>query len=77
MTSALYEVDSAYSPGIGQSLQERTTLRQKKRLTPAQKERLAELDKLADELTPGFDTESERALDVIRRAAALLDTPNT
>jgi energy-coupling factor transporter ATP-binding protein EcfA2 len=77
VTSALYEVDSAYSPGIGQSLQERTTLRQKKRLTPAEKERLAELDRLADDLTPEFDTESERALNVIRRAAALLETPNT
>ena len=75
VTSALYEVDSAFSPAIGQLLQERTTLKQKRRPTAAQKERLAELDKLADDLTPSFDPESERALEVIKRAAALLDAP--
>ena len=77
VTSALYEVDSAFSPTIGQLLQERTTLKQKRRLTPTQKDRLADLDKLADDLTPTFDPESERALDVIKRAAALLDAPKT
>lgn len=75
VTSALYEVDSAFSPEISQLLQERTKLKQKRRLTPTQRNRLAELDKLADDLTPTFDPESERALEVIKRAAALLDAP--
>lgn len=75
VTSALYEVDSAFSPAIGQALRERTRLRQKRRLLPADRQRLAELDGLADDLTPTFDPESERALALIRRAAALLDAP--
>ena len=73
VTSALYEVDSAFSPKVGELLRERTTLRQKRRLRPEEKERLSELDRLADDVTPSFDPESERALDVIKRAAALLD----
>lgn len=73
VTSALYEVDSAFSPRVGQLLRDRTMLRQKRRLSSGEKERLSELDKLADDVTPAFDTESERALEVIRRAAALLD----
>lgn len=75
VTSALYELDSAFSPEIGQALRDRTKLKQKRRLTPAERDRLAELDKLADDVTPAFDPESERALDVIKRAAALLDVP--
>ena len=72
VTSALYEVDSAYSPEIGHALRERTMLKQKRRLTPAERDRLAQLDKLANDVTPSLDPESERALDVIKRAAALL-----
>jgi predicted ATP-binding protein involved in virulence len=73
VTSALYEVDSAFSPEIGRLLRDRTKLKQKPRLTSVEKGRLAELDKLAEDVTPTFDSESERALDVIKRAAALLD----
>lgn len=73
VTSALYEVDSAFSPEIGHALRERTELMQKRRLTPTEQQRLQELDRLADGVTPAFDPDSERALDVIKRAAALLD----
>jgi energy-coupling factor transporter ATP-binding protein EcfA2 len=73
VTSALYEVDSAFSPEIGRELQERTALMQKRRLTPAERSRLQELNSLAEQLTPQFDSESERALDVIRKAAQLFD----
>ena len=73
VTSALYEVDSVYSPEIGRELRERTKLLQKRRLTPAKKKRLDELNKLAEELVPLIDSDSDRALDVIRRAASLLD----
>ncbi|PYD74847.1 AAA family ATPase [Novacetimonas pomaceti] len=73
VTSALYEVDSAFSPFIGKQLRKRTKLKQKQRLTSAEKNELDKLDKLASEVTPTFDPESERALDVIKRAAAVLD----
>ena len=73
VTSALYEVDSVYSPEIGRKLRERTELLQKRRLTPANKKRLDELNKLAEELVPAIDSDNHRALDVIRRAASLLD----
>ena len=73
VTSALYEVDSVYSPEIGRELRERTKLLQKSRLTPTDKKRLNELNKFAAELVPAIDSDSYRALDVIRRAASLLD----
>ena len=73
VTSALYEIESVYSPEIGRELRERTELLQKRRLTPANKKRLDELNKLAEELVPPIDTDNHRALDVIRRAASLLD----
>ena len=74
VTSALYEVDSAFSPEVGRELQERTTLMQKRRLNSAEKRRLEELNSLAETLTPKLDSVSERALDVIRKAAQLFDT---
>ena len=73
VTSALYEIDSAYSPEIGRKLRERTELLQKRRLTRANKMRLDELNKLAEALVPAFDTHAQGALDVIHRAASLLD----
>ena len=73
VTSALYDVDSAYSPEIGRELRERTKLLQKSRLTPTDKKRLNGLNKLAEELVPAIDSDSYRALEVIRRAASLLD----
>jgi len=42
------------------------------RLTPTKKRRLDELNTLAEALTPAFDTDNQRALDVMRRAAQLL-----
>ena len=73
VTSALYDVDSAYSPEIGRALLERTKLMQKSRLTPKDKTRLDRLNKLVTELVPEIDADSRGALDVIRRAASLLD----
>ena len=74
VTSALYEVNSAFSPQIGRALQERTELMQKKRLTPDDKRRLEKLNRLAEEVTPKLNTDDERALEVIRRAALLMET---
>ena len=48
---------------------------QKHKLSSQEKRRLADLDKLANELTPTFSKDDERALAVIRGAARLLNTP--
>lgn len=74
VTSALYEVESAFSPEIGRELRERTKLMQKRRLSSAQKKRLKDLNVIAERLTPSFDGPNEQALDVIRRAASLFDS---
>jgi hypothetical protein len=74
VTSALYEVDSAFSPEIARQLQERTKLMQKSTLTEADSKRLQELDGLAQDVVPAFREDDQRALQVIQRAAQLLDT---
>jgi predicted ATP-binding protein involved in virulence len=73
VTSALYEVGSAFSPEVASALQERTKLRQKGQLTSAQKKRLANLDELANKVTPALNEDDERALSVIQNAARLFD----
>ena len=73
VTSALYEIDSVYSPEVGRQLRERTELLQKRRLTPDDRKRLDQLNELAEVLIPPVDEDSRRALDVISRAASLLD----
>jgi hypothetical protein len=70
VTSALYE-SSAFSPEIARDLEERTRLMQKRRVTPIDKKRLADLNKLADEVTPSFRKDDQRALDIIHNAARL------
>jgi energy-coupling factor transporter ATP-binding protein EcfA2 len=74
VTSALYEIGSAFSPEVTSDLQDRTKLKQKRRLTSAEKKRLVVLDKLASELAPTFSSEDQRALDIIQRAAQLFDS---
>ena len=73
VTSALYEIESVYSPEIERKLKKRTELLQKRRLTPENKKLLDELNKLASALVPAIDTDSRAPLDVIRRAASLLE----
>jgi hypothetical protein len=73
VTSALYEVGSAFSPEVASALQERTNLRQKGRLTSAQKKRLVDLDELANKVTPALNKDDQRALNVIQNAARFFD----
>jgi predicted ATP-binding protein involved in virulence len=71
VTSALYEIGSAFSPEIASGLEERTRLMQKRRLTSVDKKRLADLNKLANEVTPSFRKDDQRALEIIHSAAQL------
>ena len=73
VTSALYEIESVYSPRIERQLRERAVLLQKRRLTPDNRKRLDQLNELVKVLNPAIDKDNRRALDVIRRAASLLD----
>ena len=72
ITSALYEVDSAYSPEIAAGLKRRSDLRKRSHLDPAEQSELAELDKLVDEIAPKPAAEDESAMALIRDAAALI-----
>ena len=72
ITSALYEVDSAYSPEIAAGLKRRSDLRRKSRLDPSERSELAKLDKLVDEIAPKPGPEDESAMALIHNAAALI-----
>ncbi len=72
ITSALYEVDSAYSPEIAAGLKRRSDLRRRSHLDPSEQSELAKLDKLVDEIAPKPAAEDESAMALIRDAAALI-----
>jgi hypothetical protein len=74
VTSALYEINSPFSPEIEQALGERTMLLQKPQLTVLEKARLAELEPLAAVVSAEPRAEDAEAMDVIRRAAQLLNS---
>ncbi len=74
ITSALYEVDSPYSPTIESDLEARTQLLQKEKLTPADKQELERLETLAASLSSPGVSEDREAMDLIRQAAKLLNT---
>lgn len=72
ITSALYEVDSAYSPEIAAGLKRRIDLRRKSRLEPSEKSELAGLDSLVESMAPKVGPDDESAMALIRDAAALI-----
>ncbi len=73
VTSALYEVDSAFRQRSAANSRSARRSCKSADWTPAERRRLQELNSLAEQLTPRFDSESERALEVIRKAAQLFD----
>ncbi len=73
VTSALYDMDSPYSPEVTFALQRRTALLQKGRTTPKERRELVELEALAASLSPTPSAEDRDAMEVIRRAAKMLD----
>lgn len=72
VTSALYEVDSPYSPKVQEDLHRRTVLLQKSRLTNAEKEELKGLEELVASLPTAPTAEDREASEIIRRAAQLI-----
>jgi predicted ATP-binding protein involved in virulence len=74
VTSALYELDSAFSPEIARKLKLRTELLRKPHLSPHETRRLASLNQLVEELAPKAAPEDERAMSLIRHAADLIST---
>ena len=71
ITSELFDQKSARPPDIEQMMEDRVTLLRKTDLSKDEKARLAKLDQELDELTTG-DPADQSAMDIIRRAAALL-----
>ena len=71
ITSELFDQKSARPPDIEQMIEDRVALLRKPRLSKDEKARLAKLDQELDELTTG-DPADQSAMDIIRRAAALL-----
>lgn len=72
LTSDLFGLDTARPPEYAKLLQERSKLLGKKRLSTADRKRLEELDRIAEELPVGETAEDRDAMDIIRRAAARL-----
>lgn len=74
LTSDLFGLDSARAPGYAEKLEERRRLRDKGRLTKAEKLRLKDLDALVGDLPVGETAAEREAADLIRRAVAKLKT---
>ena len=73
LTSDLFGLESARPPQLDAMLQERDRLLAKSRLTKADKEKLTQLEQAIGELPTGETPADIEAMDVIRRAAALLN----
>lgn len=72
LTSELFGLESARPPQISPALEERKKILSKARLTKADEKRLAALEVQIGDLPTGETPEDLQAMDIIRRAAALL-----
>lgn len=72
LTSTLYGLESARSPAVEEKLERRRTLATKARRSRKEQSELAELDSWAESLPTADRPEDQEALDVLRRAAAML-----
>ena len=73
LTSELFGLESARPPQISPALEERKKILAKSRLTKADEKRLAALEAEIGDLPTGETPEDLQAMDIIRRAAALLE----
>jgi energy-coupling factor transporter ATP-binding protein EcfA2 len=73
LTSDLFSLESARPPQLDAALKERTKLLSKTRLTMRDKARLRELDTQIGSLPTGETPQDMKAMDIIRRAADLLN----
>jgi predicted ATP-binding protein involved in virulence len=74
LTSELFGLDTARPPQVSPALEERKKILSKPRLTKADEKRLADLEAQIGNLPTGETPEDLQAMDIIRRAAALLKT---
>ena len=74
LTSELFGLESARPPQVSPALEERKKILAKSRLTKADEKRLTELEAQIGDLPTGETPEDLQAMDIIRRAAALLKT---
>jgi hypothetical protein len=74
LTSELFGLETARPPQIEQPLEERRALLTKPRLTSRDRARLAELEAQIGDLPAGESAEDRRAMELIRRAAAKLQS---
>ena len=74
LTSELFGLESARPPQIEEPLKERRALLAKAKLTSRDRTRLAELEAQIGELPAGESAEDRRAMELIRRAAAKLQS---
>lgn len=73
ITSELFGLDSAYSPDVEALLQEQRNLRANRERTPAEDHRLADVEVQLVALPQASDPDDDRAMAIIRRAAARLE----
>lgn len=72
LTSELFGLDTTRAPHVQAFLQERKNLLAKRRRTVGEKQRLAEIEALLDELPTAERREDQEAMDLIRQTAALI-----
>jgi predicted ATP-binding protein involved in virulence len=79
LTSELFGLSTARAPEIEIKMRRRVELGQKRTLTKAERAELSELDRFAHDLPTAETPEDQSAMEIIRRAAALLEerTPTT
>jgi hypothetical protein len=73
LTSELFGLPSARPPEIEIKMRRRIELGQKRTLTSAERAELKELDRFAHDLPTAETPEDQSAMDIIRRAAALME----
>lgn len=72
VTSELFGLASARPPEVEELLEERTTLVRKTKLSKAEQQRLRELDDMVETLSTAENMQDQKALDIIRKAAAIV-----
>jgi hypothetical protein len=76
ITSELFGFDTARPAQIEEKLKRRIALAQKPKLSPKERAELDELNRMVHELPTAEKPDDQSAMDIIRRAAALLEAPS-
>lgn len=76
LTSDLFGFESARPPETVEQQKRRVALHQKQRLSKAERDELADLDRKALELPTAESPEDQKAMEIIRKAAELLQPKN-